>query len=139
MLGFAVLACNSVLAIHKSCGDAGSVAFLLAADAALVLLFLCLREVDCGRGGGKTIQAAVWLLTTVLTAMFAATVAALMPPAVAAPTSWGDSGSVAFVLAVAANAALALLFHCLSELERAPGTRPEGTKEHKCQGRTWGP
>ncbi|KAF8697627.1 hypothetical protein HU200_035815 [Digitaria exilis] len=37
MVGFAVLACNSVLAIHKSRGDAASVAFVLAADAALVL------------------------------------------------------------------------------------------------------
>ncbi|CAN6208741.1 unnamed protein product [Urochloa humidicola] len=43
-LGFAVLAFNSVLAIRNSWGDAGSVAFVLAADAALVLLFLCLGQ-----------------------------------------------------------------------------------------------
>lgn len=84
-IGFAVLACNSVLAIHKSRGDAGSVAFVLAADAALVLLFLCLRRFErAGCGGGRRTKAAVWALTTLLTAMFASRVAPLMPPAVAA-------------------------------------------------------
>ncbi|KAF8697623.1 hypothetical protein HU200_035811 [Digitaria exilis] len=82
-IGFAVLACNSVLAIHKSRGDAGSVAFVLAADAALVLLFLCLRRFERA-GGGRRTKAAVWALTTLLTAMFASRVAPLMPPAVAA-------------------------------------------------------
>ncbi|CAD6340323.1 unnamed protein product [Miscanthus lutarioriparius] len=41
-LGLGALTFNSALAIYNSCGDAGSVAFVLRADAALVLLFLCL-------------------------------------------------------------------------------------------------
>jgi hypothetical protein len=85
-LGFGVLALNSVLAIYTSWGDASSVAFVLAADAILVLLFLCLREFEHGgrRGRGTRIKAAVWFLTTLLTAMFASRVAPLMPPLVGA-------------------------------------------------------
>nr|CAB3466989.1 unnamed protein product [Digitaria exilis] len=51
-IGFAVLACNSALAIRNSRGDVASVAFVLAADAALVLLFLGLRRFDRGGGDG---------------------------------------------------------------------------------------
>ncbi|CAL5045916.1 unnamed protein product [Urochloa decumbens] len=87
-LGIGALAFNSGLAIYKSWGDAGSVAFVLAADAALALLFLCLREFERARGGAaatnRNIKAAVWALTTLLTAMFASRVAPLMPPVVAA-------------------------------------------------------
>ncbi|WVZ82565.1 hypothetical protein U9M48_029819 [Paspalum notatum var. saurae] len=99
-LGFGALACNSGLAIYSSWGDAGSVAFVLAADAALLLLFLCLRELERnggrGRRGGTRIKAAVWTLTTGLTAMFASRVAPLMPPAV---------GAVVVAMAVATAAA----------------------------------
>ncbi|RLN12363.1 hypothetical protein C2845_PM09G03210 [Panicum miliaceum] len=86
MVGFAVLACNSALAVRNSWGDAGSVAFVLAADAALVLLFVCLREFERAGGGRRrsSIKAAVWALTTLLTAMFASRVTPLMPPAVGA-------------------------------------------------------
>ncbi|CAN6165130.1 unnamed protein product [Urochloa humidicola] len=84
-IGFAVLAFNSALAIRNSWGDAGSVAFVLAADAALLLLFLCVRELERARdgaGGRGRIKGAVWTLTTLLTVMFAARVASLMPPLV---------------------------------------------------------
>ncbi|CAD6337725.1 unnamed protein product [Miscanthus lutarioriparius] len=84
-LGLGALTFNSALAIYNSWGDAGSVAFVLAADAAFVLLFLCLREFERGgRGRDAKIKAAVWALTTLLTAMFASRVAPLMPPPVAA-------------------------------------------------------
>ncbi|WVZ82557.1 hypothetical protein U9M48_029811 [Paspalum notatum var. saurae] len=89
-LGLGALAFNSALAVYNSWGDTGSVAFVLLADAALALLFLCLREFErAGAGGGirrdtGKIKAAVWALTTLLTAMFASRVAPLMPPAVAA-------------------------------------------------------
>ncbi|KAJ1257983.1 hypothetical protein BS78_10G038300 [Paspalum vaginatum] len=88
-LGFGVLACNTGLAVYSSWGDAGSVAFALLADAALLLLFLCLRQWQRAGGGGRggatsKIKAAVWALTTLLTAMFASRVAPLMPPVVAA-------------------------------------------------------
>ncbi|WVZ82515.1 hypothetical protein U9M48_029769 [Paspalum notatum var. saurae] len=67
MLGLAVLVCNSGLAIYSSWGDASSVAFVLLAKTALVLLFLCLREFDRpGRGRDNKIKAAVWALTAVL-------------------------------------------------------------------------
>ncbi|RCV20183.1 hypothetical protein SETIT_4G035400v2 [Setaria italica] len=85
-VGFGVLACNSALAICNSWGNAGSVAFVLAADAALVLLFICLARFEraAGAGGRNSLKAAVWTLTTLLTAMFASRVAPLMPPAVGA-------------------------------------------------------
>jgi hypothetical protein len=91
-LGFGVLACNSGLAIYNSWGDA------LLADAALVLLFLCLREFEQDGGRGREdakIKAAVWALTTLLTAMFTSRVAPVMPPAV---------GAVVWVMAVAMTA-----------------------------------
>ncbi|CAL5036738.1 unnamed protein product [Urochloa decumbens] len=82
-IGFAALAFNSALAIRNSWGDAASVAFVLAADAALLLLFLCLRKFERVRRGGRNTKAAVWALTTLLTVMFAWKVAPVMPPAVA--------------------------------------------------------
>ncbi|CAD6341822.1 unnamed protein product [Miscanthus lutarioriparius] len=68
-LGLGALTFNSALAIYNSWGDAGSVAFVLGADAALVLLFLCLREFERGGGRGRDakVKAAVWALTTLLT------------------------------------------------------------------------
>ncbi|WVZ82541.1 hypothetical protein U9M48_029795 [Paspalum notatum var. saurae] len=78
-----VLAFNSLLVVYSPWGDAGAVAFVLAADAALLLLFLCLRRLErdraAGRGGRRTMKAAVLALTTALTAMFASKVAPLMP------------------------------------------------------------
>jgi hypothetical protein len=97
-LGSGVLALNSALSVYSSWGDAGSVAFVLAADAALLLLFLCLREFERASGGGvirrRNIKAAVLVLTTLLTGMFAARVAPLMPPAVAALV-WALSAATA--------------------------------------------
>jgi hypothetical protein len=70
-----VLTFNSVLAVYNSWGDANSVLFVLAADAILVLLFLCLRELELERAAGRgrvvRTRAAVWTLTTLLSAMFA--------------------------------------------------------------------
>ncbi|TKW19634.1 hypothetical protein SEVIR_4G033402v4 [Setaria viridis] len=84
VIASAVLACNSGLAIYNSWGDAASVAFVLVADAALLLLFLCLRELErAARGRGRSrIKGAVWALSTLLTAMFASRVAPLVGAAV---------------------------------------------------------
>ncbi|CAL5050989.1 unnamed protein product [Urochloa decumbens] len=97
-IGFAVLAFNSALAIRHSWGDAASVAFVLAADAALVALFLCLREFEQARDGAGRgrIKSAAWTLTTLLTVMFASRVAPLMPPLV---------GNLVWAMAVATAAA----------------------------------
>jgi hypothetical protein len=85
-LGFGTLTFNSVLAVYKSWGNAGSIAFVLATNAALALLFLCLCELEqqqavrgCGRNVEYVVKAAVWVLLTLLMAMFAARVAPLMP------------------------------------------------------------
>jgi len=86
-LGLGALTFNSVLAIYNSWGDAASVTSVLAVDAALVLLFLCLREFEQGVGMGRDAKtkAAVWALTVLLTAMFASGVApTVMPLAVGA-------------------------------------------------------
>ncbi|GJN29651.1 hypothetical protein PR202_gb17900 [Eleusine coracana subsp. coracana] len=82
-IGFGVLACNSAIAIFQSWGDAGSVAYVLAADAAILLLFICLREIEReGRERERNIKVAVWVLTTLLSVMFASKIAPLMPPVV---------------------------------------------------------
>ncbi|GJN00924.1 hypothetical protein PR202_ga18151 [Eleusine coracana subsp. coracana] len=86
---------NSAIAIYNSWGNAGSVAFVLAADAAILLLFLCLREFErAGREREKNIKVAVWLLTTMLTLMFASRVAPLMPPVVSM-VAWAMSVATA--------------------------------------------
>ncbi|WVZ82518.1 hypothetical protein U9M48_029772 [Paspalum notatum var. saurae] len=104
-LGLGALAFNSALAVYNSWGDTGSIAFVLLADAALLLLFLCLRRFERARGGrreedgggrmnnskGAALAALAGLagarlaiLEEELKAMFASGVAALMPPLVAA-------------------------------------------------------
>ena len=85
-LGLATLTGTSVLAAYRSRDDPRSAAFVAGAYASTALLFHFLRRFERGEGegdGGRT-KAAVWVLTTLLTAMFAARVAPLMPPAVGA-------------------------------------------------------
>ncbi|KAL5225957.1 hypothetical protein ABZP36_012596 [Zizania latifolia] len=84
-LGFAALTCNSALAMYRSRREPASAAFVAGAYAAVVLLLHSLRRFErAGRAGRGRIKVAVWLLTALLTAMFAARVAPLMPPPVAA-------------------------------------------------------
>nr|CAB3466985.1 unnamed protein product [Digitaria exilis] len=70
-LGFATLTCNSALAVYRSWDDPRAVAFVAGAF-------------ERGEGDRGRTKAAVWALTTLLTAMFASRVAPLMPPPVAA-------------------------------------------------------
>ncbi|RCV20169.1 hypothetical protein SEVIR_4G033400v4 [Setaria viridis] len=82
-LGVGALTCNSVFAAYRSRGDPGTLAFVLAAYAALLLLLHSLRRFErappADRGRAK---AEVWALSTLLTVMFASRVAPLMPPTV---------------------------------------------------------
>ncbi|CAN6165148.1 unnamed protein product [Urochloa humidicola] len=96
-LGFAALACSSVLAVYRSGGDPGTVAFVAGADGAIALLFHFLRRLERGeQGRGRRLnKAAVWAVTTLLTAMFAARVSPLMPPVVASVVWLMAAGTVA--------------------------------------------
>ncbi|WVZ82571.1 hypothetical protein U9M48_029825 [Paspalum notatum var. saurae] len=66
-LGLGTLAFNSALAVYNSWGDTGSVVFVLAADAALLLLFLCLRRLE-----GQAGELDVWTKAAVCGAHHAA-------------------------------------------------------------------
>ncbi|TVU12626.1 hypothetical protein EJB05_46277, partial [Eragrostis curvula] len=82
-LGLGALTCNSAIAVYRSRDDPASVAFVVVAYAALLLLLRSLREFERARPENRgRVKAAVWALSTLLTAMFAAKVAPLMPPLV---------------------------------------------------------
>ncbi|CAN6179387.1 unnamed protein product [Urochloa humidicola] len=93
-LGLAALTCPSAFDLYRSRDDprSGSAAFVAGAYGALLLLGYFLRRFERGEGDRRGTKAAVWLLTTLLTAMFASRVAPLMPPAV---------GSVVYLMAAA--------------------------------------
>lgn len=85
-MGFVFLTFNSGMAIHRSQGDAGSVAFVAVSYLDLLSLFYCLRLYEKSPHNSsqrKIIKVIVWSLTTVLTVMFSYKVAALMPLPVA--------------------------------------------------------
>jgi FlaA1/EpsC-like NDP-sugar epimerase len=85
-MGFAFLTFNSGMAIYRSKGDAGSIAFVAISYLDLLLLFYCLRLYEkAGQNASQKniIKGAVWFLTTLLTVMFSYKVAALMPMPVA--------------------------------------------------------
>ncbi|CAN6215134.1 unnamed protein product [Urochloa humidicola] len=82
-LGVGALTCNSFLAAYRSRGDPSSVAFVLIAYAALLLLLHSLRKFERAPQADRgRIKAEVWGLSTLLTVMFASRVAPLMPPPV---------------------------------------------------------
>lgn len=86
VIGLGALTCNSAVAVYRSWGDPATVAFVATAYAALLLLLHFLRAFERARPAGadrSRAKAAVWALSTLLTAMFASRVAPLMPPPVA--------------------------------------------------------
>lgn len=85
-MGFVFLTFNSGMAIHRSQGDAGSIAFVAVSYLDLLSLFYCLRLYEQSPHNSskrEIIKGIVWSLTTVLTVMFSYKVAALMPLPVA--------------------------------------------------------
>ncbi|CAN6191241.1 unnamed protein product [Urochloa humidicola] len=120
-LVFGALTLNSVLAIYRSWGDASSVAFVLAADAALVLLFLCLRQFEEQARGRDRIGGAGGQYSALFRMGFAA--AASNAALAIHGASAGGAPSQAFVLlAYAALLALTWLF-LRSFDDRAHGAR----------------
>lgn len=82
-LGIGALMCSSAFAIYRSWGHPASVAFVALAFAALLQLFHFLRKFERARPEDRgRVKPAIWVLSTMLTAMFAARVAPLMPPLV---------------------------------------------------------
>ncbi|KAJ1685469.1 hypothetical protein LUZ63_016859 [Rhynchospora breviuscula] len=71
--GFTMLTCNSSLEIYRSKGDAWSVAFVVSAYFAVLLLFWCLM-LYMGAAPNEArrwkLKIAIWTLLTFLTAMF---------------------------------------------------------------------
>lgn len=109
-LGFLLLTGNSIVAICRSLGDTDAMIFVIASYGCLVLLFNCLRRVETAARGSIAQDRArfgVWLLTTLLTAMFWWRVAAIVPWALATG-----------VWLIAASTVL-LGFYCLFLLPRA--------------------
>ena len=90
-LGFILLTANSILAIHRSWGDAAATIFVIASYTTLLLLFRGLRDYERAAPGSparERARRAVWPLTTLLTVAFAWKVAAVMPSAIAAAVVW---------------------------------------------------
>ncbi|KAG2649517.1 uncharacterized protein LOC120655097 [Panicum virgatum] len=86
VVGFAFLTFNSGMAIYRSGGERWAVAFVAFSYLDLVLLFGCLRLYETAEPGSARrprLKVAVWTLTTALTVLFSAKVAAVMPAAVA--------------------------------------------------------
>ncbi|CAL4889163.1 unnamed protein product [Urochloa decumbens] len=84
--GFGFLTFNSGMAVYRSKGDRGAVAFVAFSYLDLLALFYCLRRYEGAEPGSALrdrLKVAVWLLTTALTVLFSYKVAAVMPVAVA--------------------------------------------------------
>ncbi|CAN6208712.1 unnamed protein product [Urochloa humidicola] len=114
-LGFGALAFNSGLAIYNSWGDAASVAFVVTANATLVILFLCLRQFEEQARGRDRIGGAGVQYSALARMGFAA---AACNSALA-----GGAASLAFVL-LAYTALLALTWLFLRSFDgRAHGAR----------------
>jgi len=81
-LGFSFLTFNLVLAIYRSQGDPSAVGFVAFSYLDLVLLFYCLRRFENAEPDSparRHLKLAVWILTTLLTAVFSYKIAAIMP------------------------------------------------------------
>ncbi|CAL4982666.1 unnamed protein product [Urochloa decumbens] len=107
VVGFAFLTFNSAMAIYRSRGDRGAVAFVAFSYVDLVSLFLCLRWHERAPPASVTrrmLKVAVWVLVMVLAVGFSYKVAAVMPVPVMKVLVWWMAaatvlgGSYAFFL-----------------------------------------
>lgn len=82
VIGFLFLTFNSGMAVYRSNGDYGAIAFVAFSYLDLISLFYCLRLYERTTPESprrEHLKMAVWLLTTMLTAAFSYKVAAIMP------------------------------------------------------------
>jgi hypothetical protein len=82
VMGFLFLTFNSGMAVYRSNGDYGAIAFVAFSYLDLVSLFYCLRLYERTTPESprrEHLKMAVWLLTTMLTAAFSYKVAVIMP------------------------------------------------------------
>ncbi|CAN6277975.1 unnamed protein product [Urochloa humidicola] len=72
-LGFGLLTFNTGMVIYRSQGDPEYVVFAVLSYVKLVALFVCLRlyeSLDPGSLRRETLRVAIWVLTTLLIAMY---------------------------------------------------------------------
>ncbi|XP_052144972.1 uncharacterized protein LOC127764177 [Oryza glaberrima] len=109
-MGFLFLSFNSGVAIYRSQGDAGSIAFVTFSYVGLVLLFWVLRRFDGAavslQSRRKRVLVTVWVLSGLLTVLFGWKVATVMPLPIAA---------VVWAMAVTAMAGLSWAFSFFGE------------------------
>lgn len=82
LIGFGFLTFNSGMAVYRSDRDLAAISFVVFSYVDLVSLFYCLRLFEKTPPESPRrhhIKTAVWLLTTMLTAVFSYKVAAIMP------------------------------------------------------------
>lgn len=82
LIGFVFLTFNSAMAVYRSDRDFWAISFVVFSYLDLVLLFYCLRRYEKEHPDSprrEHLKVAVWLLTTMLTAVFSYKVAAIMP------------------------------------------------------------
>ncbi|EAY83447.1 hypothetical protein OsI_38659 [Oryza sativa Indica Group] len=109
-MGFACLTINSGMAVYRSQGDAGSIAFVTCSYVDLVLLFWVLRRFDGAavslQSRRKRVLVTVWVLSGLLAVLFGWKVATVMPLPIAA---------VVWAMAVTAMAGLSWAFSFFGE------------------------
>ncbi|KAJ4794849.1 hypothetical protein LUZ62_046095 [Rhynchospora pubera] len=98
VITFLFLTYNAVLSSYRSRGNPGDLAFVISCYGELILLFWCLKRyenlgADAPVEHKYRLKVVVWILTTLLTVMFAWRVSQIMPLCLKIVV-WGMSGSV---------------------------------------------
>lgn len=104
-----LLTFSSGMAVYRSRGDPGAVAFVAFSYLDLLLLLCCLTRYERAEPGSplrSRLKAMIWLVTAALTLVFAYKVAAVMPAAMAA---------FVWVVALASAAGGFVAFFCVKK------------------------